>query len=154
MATDTACKHAKSVDRARRLFDAHGLYLEVSPTGGKYWRLKHRFNDKEREAIGTGRLSGHLVAPGAQAGRERARDLLRAGTDPGVAKRRRREQNKLKNAQVRYRELTGWACPAQGGPRSKQLTPEQKATDREARLVISSELGAAREAVTAIYLSR
>lgn len=57
-------------------------------------------------------------------------------------------------AQERYRELTGWACPAQDGPTSKQLTPERKAIDRAARLTISSELGHSREQVTAIYLGR
>jgi len=57
-------------------------------------------------------------------------------------------------AQDRYRELTGWACPAAGGPTSKQLTPEQKAVDRAARLTISAELGHSREQVTAIYLGR
>ena len=57
-------------------------------------------------------------------------------------------------AQERYRELTGWACPAVGGPTSKQLTPEQKAADRAARLTISAELGHSREQVSAIYLGR
>ncbi|MDY0012926.1 MAG: phage integrase N-terminal domain-containing protein [Rhodocyclaceae bacterium] len=57
-------------------------------------------------------------------------------------------------AQARYLELTGWRCPAQGGPTSRQLTPEQKAADRAARLEISRELGHEREAVTAIYLGR
>jgi len=57
-------------------------------------------------------------------------------------------------AQTRYRELTGWAAPAAGGPRSKDLTPAQKAIDHEARLVISGELGHERESVTAVYLGR
>jgi hypothetical protein len=57
-------------------------------------------------------------------------------------------------AQERYRELTGWSAPALGGPRSKELTREQKLMDREARLTISSELGHEREQVTAIYLGR
>jgi hypothetical protein len=57
-------------------------------------------------------------------------------------------------AQVRYRELTGWAAPAAGGPRSRELTTEQKALDREARLTISAELGHERELVTAVYLGR
>ena len=57
-------------------------------------------------------------------------------------------------AQERYRELTGRACPAQGGLASKQLTPEQKTIDREARLTVSAELGHGRERVTAIYLGR
>lgn len=57
-------------------------------------------------------------------------------------------------AQQRYQELTGWACPAQGGPTSKQLTPEQKQIDCDARLTISGELGHEREQITAIYLGR
>ena len=57
-------------------------------------------------------------------------------------------------AQLRYEQLTGWACPAKGGPTSKQLTPEQKRIDREARLTITHDLGHARPQVTAVYLGR
>jgi len=57
-------------------------------------------------------------------------------------------------AQTRYREITGWAAPAAGGPRSKELTATQKALDQEARLTISRELGHEREQITAVYLGR
>ena len=57
-------------------------------------------------------------------------------------------------AQTRYLELTGWAAPAAGGPRSRQLSPQQKEIDRSARLTISQELGHEREQITAVYLSR
>lgn len=57
-------------------------------------------------------------------------------------------------AQERYQELTGWPAPVAGGPRSRALSPEQKAIDRRARLTISAELGHARESVTAIYCGR
>ncbi len=57
-------------------------------------------------------------------------------------------------AQNRYQELTGWKCPAAGGPLAKDLTAEQRERDREARLTISRELGHEREAVTAAYLGR
>ena len=57
-------------------------------------------------------------------------------------------------AQVRYQELTGRAAPAAGGPRSKELTPEQREVDRQARLTISEELGHGREQIAAVYLSR
>lgn len=57
-------------------------------------------------------------------------------------------------AQTRYREITGWAAPAAGGPRSKDLTVAQREIDREARLTISDELGHEREQVTAVYLGR
>lgn len=57
-------------------------------------------------------------------------------------------------AQERYFNLTGWACPANGGPTSKQLTAEQKRIDKQVRLMISRELGHERESITAVYLGR
>ena len=57
-------------------------------------------------------------------------------------------------AQTRYHELTGWLAPAAGGPRSKELTPSQRESDRDARLTISAELGHDREQITAVYLGR
>jgi integrase len=57
-------------------------------------------------------------------------------------------------AQHRYEELTGWPCPAAGGPVAKDLTPEQRERDQEARLIISHELGHEREAVVGAYLGR
>ena len=57
-------------------------------------------------------------------------------------------------AQRRYFELTGWVCPAAGGLPSKELNPEQRELDYEARVTISSELGHAREAISAVYLGR
>ena len=57
-------------------------------------------------------------------------------------------------AQERYEELTGWKCPAAGGPGSKSLTPEQRELDHQARLTISQELGHGREQVTAAYCGK
>ena len=56
--------------------------------------------------------------------------------------------------QNRYEELTGWKCPAAGGPDSKSLTPEQRELDRETRVTISRELGHEREQITVAYLGR
>ena len=57
-------------------------------------------------------------------------------------------------AQARYVELTGWKAPAVGGPTSRQLSPQMKEIDRQARMTISRELGHEREQITAVYLSR
>lgn len=59
-----------------------------------------------------------------------------------------------KYAQDRYRQLTGWSAPAAGGPRSRQLSVQQKSRDREARLKISNEMGHGREQITSVYLGR
>jgi integrase len=54
MLSYTAIKRAKPAERTRKLFDAHGLYPLVTPTGGKWWRLKYRFAGKEKLlALGT-----------------------------------------------------------------------------------------------------
>ena len=55
-------------------------------------------------------------------------------------------------AQERYLVLTGWPAPACGGPRSQNLTSEQRKQDSVARLAISQELGHERKSITAVYL--
>lgn len=57
-------------------------------------------------------------------------------------------------AQNRYEALTGWKCPAAGGLTRDQLTAEQKAIDRQARLQISRELGHERISIVSIYIGR
>ena len=46
--TDIAIRRAQPSSKSRKLFDGRGLYLEVTPRGGKYWRLKYRFGGKEK----------------------------------------------------------------------------------------------------------
>ena len=57
-------------------------------------------------------------------------------------------------AQERYKELTGWECPARGGPTAAQLTPHQKQRDKAARIVVARELGHERLQIVAVYLGR
>ena len=66
--TDTAVRLAKPRPKAYKLFDGGGLYLEVNPAGGKWWRWKYRFAGKEN------RLSfGVYPEVGLKAAREKAR---------------------------------------------------------------------------------
>ena len=47
--TEIAAREAKPSARPiRRLFDSGGLYLEVRPSGARYWRHKYRFSGKEK----------------------------------------------------------------------------------------------------------
>ena len=45
--TDIQCKNAKPKDKPYKLAAGRDLYLEVMPTGSKYWRMKYRFMGKE-----------------------------------------------------------------------------------------------------------
>ena len=43
MLTDTALRNAKPRERPYKLGDSRGLYLLVTPSGGKWWRFDYRF---------------------------------------------------------------------------------------------------------------
>ena len=45
---DIKCKSIKPKDKIFKVSDEKGLYLEVNPNGSKYWRLKYRFDGKEK----------------------------------------------------------------------------------------------------------
>ncbi len=46
--TDTAIKKAKPEAKQRKLYDERGLFLLISPKGGKWWRFKYLFDGKEK----------------------------------------------------------------------------------------------------------
>ncbi|PPU85878.1 integrase [Xanthomonas populi] len=87
--TDTAIRKAKPASRTQRLFDGGGMYLEIPPAGGKWWRLKYRIDGKEkRMSLGTYPDTG-LAA--ARARRDEARKLLAAGLDPSEQRKQAKQ---------------------------------------------------------------
>jgi len=78
--TDTVIRNAKSSDKTKKLFDAGGLYLEVAPAGGKWWRLKYRFGGKEKRlSLG---VYPDVSLRQARERRDEARKLLTTEIDP------------------------------------------------------------------------
>ena len=78
--TDTAIRNAKSGEKPVRLFDERGLYLEISPRGGKWWRLKYRFAGKEKRlSLG---VYPDVSLKDARDRRDASRKLLVDGIDP------------------------------------------------------------------------
>lgn len=88
--TDTACKLARCPEgKARaRYADSGGLYLEVVPTGGKFWRFKYRVAGKEKRLA----LGAYPAVGLAQARRARdaARLQLADGRDPSAERQDRK----------------------------------------------------------------
>jgi len=79
--TDAKIRKAKAADKPQRLFDGGGLYMEVSPKGGKWWRFKYRFGGKEKRlSLGT---YPDVSLKLARDRRDDARKLLSNNIDPG-----------------------------------------------------------------------
>jgi integrase len=91
--TDIAARSAKPREKAYRLTDGQGMYLEVMPNGSKYWRLKYRIHGKERRAALGVYPAVSLLA--ARKAREEIKDALRAGLDPSKEKKREAERRQV-----------------------------------------------------------
>jgi len=78
--TDIAIRKAKPKAKSYKIFDGGGLYLEVAPSGGKWWRYKYHFEGKEnRLSLGT---YPDTSLKEARLKHSQARKLLANGVDP------------------------------------------------------------------------
>lgn len=85
--TDTVVRNTKPTAKTRKLFDGGGLYLEVAPSGGKWWRLKYRFVGKEKRlSLGT---YPEVSLKDARERRDEARKRLSDGIDPSAHRKAR-----------------------------------------------------------------
>lgn len=91
--TDTAVRQVKPRPKPYKLADGHGLYLEVTPNGSRYWRLKYRFAGKEKR-LALGVYPTVTLAKARDYALE-ARRLLQDGIDPAVRKRERKHAQRV-----------------------------------------------------------
>jgi integrase len=123
----TTLKITKAKPNAKktlRLFDGRGLYLEIPPSGGRWWRLKYRIGGKERRlSLGVYTAAGSkTVQVGLDAARkaaEDARKLVRDGIDPS----QERKSAKLRAAHRAGNSFESVAREWQG-KRAAVWTPE------------------------------
>jgi integrase len=85
MLTDAQVRNAKPADRPRKLYDSRGLFLQVMPHGGRWWRFSYRFHDKSK-TLSLGIYPDVSLAK-ARARHQEAREQLAEGIDPSAAKR-------------------------------------------------------------------
>lgn len=94
--SDAAVRKAKPEAKPYKLADGGGMYLEVMPSGSKYWRLKYRFGGKEKR-LAFGVYPDTSLAD-ARGRRDDARKLLANGSDPGAVKQGQKRQDKISAA--------------------------------------------------------
>jgi integrase len=83
--TDTRLRNTKPMAKPYKLSDGGGMYLLITPDGGRYWRMDYRFAGKRRTlALG---VYPAVTLAGARERREEARRLLANATDPSIAKK-------------------------------------------------------------------
>lgn len=90
--TDTAIKKAKPNPKPTTLFDGGGLFLLVTPSGGKLWRFKYRFAGKEK-LLSFGSYPEISLADARQT-RSDARKLLAQDIDPSEFRKAHKALNK------------------------------------------------------------
>lgn len=94
--TNIAISKAKPTGKTQRLFDSGGMYLEISPAGGKWWRWKYRYAGKEKRlSLGTYPDTGLAEA---REKRDDARRLLASGVDPGQQRKATRAAGEERSA--------------------------------------------------------
>ena len=87
--TDTAVKAAKAAPKPYKLSDQDGLVLLVTPNGYKWWRLRYRFEGREK-MLSLG-VYPDVSLKEARARRDAARKIVTAGGDPSRVRQEERD---------------------------------------------------------------
>lgn len=104
--TDVAIRKAKPTDSPVHMFDGGGLYIEVVPSGGKWWRLKYRYAGKEKRlSLGT---YPHTGLKAARNTRDTARKQLVAGVDPSADRKAEKENVRIAALSTLERAARAW----------------------------------------------
>lgn len=105
--TDVAIRNAKPGERPVKMADGQGLFLLVTPAGGKLWRLKYRLDGREKLlAIGA---YPQVSLSDARKRRDDARVLIAQGKDPSREKQRDKLRSRLQAADT-FKALADEYC--------------------------------------------
>lgn len=101
--------------------DGGGMYLEITPSGGRYWRMKYRYAGKEKRlAFG---VYPAVTLKEARERRDAARKLLEQGQDPSAVAKAEKERT-AHEAETTFQRVAGdWI--SHNGARWAQATQER-----------------------------
>lgn len=106
--TDPQLRQAKPGNKAYKLFDGGGLFLLVQPGGSKLWRMKYRFGGKEK-LLAIGSYDKGVSLKKAREERDKARNQLVDGIDPGAAKKQEKHAEREKTENTFRAIAVDWA---------------------------------------------
>jgi integrase len=91
--SDVTIRKAKPGAKPIKLADGAGMFLLITPAGGKLWRLKYRIDGREKLlAIGA---YPEIGLGDARKLREEARELIASGKDPSREKQRDKVRSRI-----------------------------------------------------------
>lgn len=120
--TDTTIRNAKPGAKPAKLFDERGLFMIVTPAGGKWWRFKYRFDNKEK-LLSLG-VYPDVGLKDARERRDAARKLIASSIDPGQHRKAHKAttQNRAANSfEVVAREWHGKFSPNWGADHGNRI---------------------------------
>lgn len=106
--TDTAIRNAKPAEKDYKLFDGGGLFLLVRTKGARWWRLKYRFEGREK-LLSLG-VYPTVSLKEARERREEFKRQLSRGIDPS-AKRQAEKSEQADTFEAVAREWFGKQAP-------------------------------------------
>ena len=116
--TAVQVQNAKPKDSMYKMFDGGGLFLQVNPSGGKYWKMKYRKADSKEGLLTLGGYP-EISLEQARRMRDEARAQRASGLDPGIvrqeekAERRTRASNTFEAVSREWMEVHATKVKAQ-----------------------------------------
>ena len=116
--TAVQVQNAKPTDPMYKMFDGGGLFLQVNPSGGKYWKMKYRKADGKEGLLTFGGYP-EISLEQARRMRDEARAQRASGLDPGIvrqeekAERRTRASNTFEAVSREWMEVHATKVKAQ-----------------------------------------
>jgi len=134
--TDTAIRNAKPKGEDYKLADGGGLFLLVTPTGSKLWRMRFKHLGKEQKlSFGT---YPDVSLKDARERRDNARKVIAAGKNPALEKQREKARAKLSAATTFEAVATEYVTKRE----REGLAPATLKTYRHFQALLAPRIGA------------
>ena len=91
--TAVQVQNAKPKDSMYKMFDGGGLFLQVNPSGGKYWKMKYRKADGKEGLLTFGGYP-EISLEQARRMRDEARAQRASGLDPGIVRQEEKAERR------------------------------------------------------------
>lgn len=135
--TDTAIRKAKPEAKPYKMADGGGLYLEVAPSGGKWWRYKYRITGKEKR-LSLGTYPDTSLAE-AREKHAAARKLVAQGIDPSAQRKAEKAAGAERAANSFEAVAREWLAVKRHEWTTKQHAKEQARLEKHAFPFIGRE---------------